>query len=109
MRTKSQFLLLSVKESKGNFEGRPFDSCKFHLVVDAPDNSSGRSIGCVTREFKFGKGEEIENWLAYDQQMKTGGVLVEAELDIVAGADKAVTMQIVSIKPVHPPAVVVKK
>lgn len=104
MGIKSQFLLMAVKESKGSYEGRAFDSCKFHLVVDVTDNSSGRSVGCVTREFKFGKGSDIELWLPYDQQMKTGGVLVEVELGMVAGADKAVNLQMLSIKPVHPPA-----
>lgn len=109
MQFKSQVLLLGVKESKGSFEGRAFDSCTFHLVVDSTDNSSGRSFGCVTRPFKFGKGSEIENWAPYEQQMKTGGVLVEAEFLMVAGADKAVNMQLLGIKPVHSPATPAKK
>ncbi len=109
MKFKSQVILLSVKESKGSFEGRAFDSCTFHLVVDVAENSSGRSVGCVTRPFKFGKGAEIENWLAYDQQMKTGGLLVEAEFEMVAGADKSVNMQLLGIKALHAPAAVVKK
>ena len=109
MQFKIQAILLGVKESKGSFEGRAFDSCTFHLVIDSAESSSGRSLGCVTRPFKFGKGAEIENWTPYEQQMKTGGLLVEAEFLMVAGADKAVNMQLLGIKPVHPPAAAVKK
>jgi hypothetical protein len=41
--------------------------------------------------------------------MKTGGLLVEAEFEMVAGADKAVNMQLLGIKALHAPAAVVKK
>ena len=70
MKMQSQALLFGIESSKGNFEGTPFDSTKFHLSVDLGTKSTGKTIGLVTRPFKFGDSTEIESSLPHRQLRK---------------------------------------
>ena len=44
MKMQSQALLFGIESSKGNFEGTPFDSTKFHLSVDLGTKSRARLL-----------------------------------------------------------------
>lgn len=99
MKFQSNAVLHGLKCSKGDIEGRAFDSTTFHLSVDIADNSSGEAIGVVTRPFKLGTSEEFKKW----QHLKAGwpatGVPVVCEFDIVAGAEQASKLVLLSIRP----------
>lgn len=101
MKLKSQVICTGIKESKGEFEGRPFNSTTFHLIVDVAESSSGRSIGAVTRPFKFGDASEFENWAHLKNSWPSGGVMCECEFDVVAGADNSSKLALLSIQPVQ--------
>ena len=59
MKFETTAIVHGVKESKGSIEGRAYSSTTFHIEVDLQENSSGRSIGTVTRPFKFGSADEF--------------------------------------------------
>ena len=62
MKLQSHAVLHGIKSSKGEIEGRGYDSTTFHISVDLGSNSSGDSIGVVTRPFKCGTSEEFKKW-----------------------------------------------
>lgn len=97
MRFKNQVHLHAVKESRGEIEGNKFSSTKFHLEVDLKENGVGRSIGRVTREFKFGTADEFDKW------GHLGGALplpVECTWDMEATKD-GTKLTLVDIVPVQ--------
>ena len=49
MKLQSQAVLHGIKSSKGEIEGRGYDSTTFHISVDLGSASNGESIGVVTR------------------------------------------------------------
>jgi len=91
-----------IKESKGEFEGKGFSSTTFHLIVDVAENGAGRSIGAVTRPFKFGDASEFEKWQHLKNSWPSGGIDVACDFEIVAGADNSSKLVLLGIKP--PPA-----
>lgn len=99
MRIPSKAVLHGVKSSKGDFEGRGYDSTTFHISVDLGESSNGESMGAVTRPFKLGTSEEFQKWSAFKNKWPLGGVLVDCEFDIVAGSDQSSKLTLVSIKP----------
>lgn len=99
MRIPSKAVLHGIKSSKGDFEGRGYDSTTFHISVDLGESSNGESMGAVTRPFKLGTSEELQKWIHYKQKWPLGGVVVDCEFDIVAGADQSSKLTLVSIKP----------
>jgi len=91
-----------IKESKGEFEGKGFSSTTFHLIVDVAENGAGRSIGAVTRPFKFGDASEFEKWAHLKNSWPAAGVDVLCDFEIVAGADNSSKLVLHGIK--LPPA-----
>lgn len=99
MRIPSKAVLHGIKSSKGDFEGRAFDSTTFHISVDLGESSNGQSMGAVTRPFKLGTSTEMEKWMGFKGKWPLGGIPVDCEFDIVAGADQSSKLTLVSIKP----------
>lgn len=101
MKMKSQALCTGIKESAGVFEEtkKAFSSTTFHLIVDVAENSAGRSIGTVSRPFKFGDATEFEKWVHLQKRWPVGGLLCDCEFDVVAGADNASKLTLVGIAP----------
>lgn len=100
MKMTSQAVLHGLKQSKGEFEGRAFDSTTFHLSVDIGQSSSGESIGVVTRPFKFGDSTEFQKWAHLKNKWPLGGLMCDCEFDIVAGADNTTKLTLLGIRPV---------
>lgn len=99
MRMKTQAVLHGIKSSKGDFEGRGYDSTTFHLAVDMGDSSNGESIGAVTRPFKFGKSDEFQKWAHLKGSWPLGGVLCDCEIDVIAGSDNSTKLTLLAIQP----------
>lgn len=99
MKMQSQAVLHGIKSSKGEIEGRGYDSTTFHISVDLGQTSSGESIGIVTRPFKCGTSEEFKKWAHLKNSWPLGGVPVLCEFDIVAGADQSAKLTLLSIRP----------
>ncbi|EJL82433.1 hypothetical protein PMI15_03036 [Polaromonas sp. CF318] len=101
MKMKSQAICTGIKESSGTFEEtkKAFSSTTFHLIVDVAENSAGRSIGSVSRPFKFGDATEFEKWAHLGKSWPVTGLLCDCEFDVVAGADNASKLTLVGIKP----------
>lgn len=98
MRMSNKAVLHGIKSSKGDFEGRGYDSTTFHLAVDMGQSSNGESIGNVTRPFKFGTSEEFKKWEHLKAGWPLGGVLCDCEFDVVAGSDNSVKLTLLAIK-----------
>jgi hypothetical protein len=88
-----------IKESKGDFEGKAFSSTTFHLIVDVAENGAGRSLGAVSRPFKFGDASEFEKWAHLKNSWPDSGVQCDCDVDLVAGADNATKLVLKGIKP----------
>ena len=99
MKMKNTAVLHGIKSSKGEIEGRGFDSTTFHLYVDIASSQSGESIGVVTRPFKYGDSTEFQKWAHLKDKWPLGGILCECEFDVVAGADNSVKLTLLGIKP----------
>lgn len=99
MKMQSRAVLHGIKSSKGDIEGRAYDSTTFHLSVDLGQSGNGESIGVVTRPFKFGKSDEFQKWAHFKNSWPIGGVMCDCEFDIVAGADNSAKLTLLGIKP----------
>ncbi len=99
MRFKSNAILTAIATSKGEYEGRAFDSTTFHLSVDLPEKSTGETMGNVTRPFKLGTSAEFEKWRGYKDKWPATGVGVICVFDVTAGADNSSKLTLVSIEP----------
>ena len=99
MRFQAQGILTGIKSSKGDFEGRAFDSTTFHLAVDLPDSQSGESLGQVTRPFKFGNSTEFAKWKHLKSGWPAGGVAVDCTFEMAAGAEQSSKLILVDIQP----------
>lgn len=98
MKMTSQAVLFGIECSKGEFENTKYDSTKFHLSVDMAQKSNGKSLGIVTRPFKFGDSTEFQKWEHLADLMGRGrGVPVECDFDVVASAD-GVKLTLLAIK-----------
>ena len=99
MKMKNTAVLHGIKSSKGEIEGRGFDSTTFHLSVDIASSQSGDSIGVVTRPFKCGTSEEFKKWQHLKASWPATGIPVVCEFDVVAGADQSSKLTLLAIKP----------
>lgn len=100
MKMQSQALLFGIESSKGEFQGTPYDSTKFHLSVDMGTKSNGKTIGVVTRPFKFGDSTEIEKWVNLTPLLSQGKpVMCNCEFDVVASSD-GTKLTLLGIQPV---------
>lgn len=100
MKFKNEVLCTGIKESKGEFEGKPFSSTTFHLNVEVAENGAGRSIGTVTRPFKFGDASEFEKWAHLSKSWPVGGLPCIGDFEVVAGADNKSNLVLLGIRPV---------
>lgn len=100
MKMKNQAVLHGIKSSKGDFEGRGYDSTTFHLAVDMGQSSNGESVGVVTRPFKFGDSTEFLKWQHLKNSWPLGGLMCDCEFDVVAGSDNSVKLTLLAIQPV---------
>lgn len=99
MKMQSQALLFGIESSKGDFQGTAYDSTKFHLSVDMGTKSNGKTIGVVTRPFKFGDSTEIEKWVNLTPVLSTGKpIACNCEFDVVASSD-GVKLTLLAIQP----------
>ena len=99
MKLQSNAILYGIKPAKGEIEGRPYDSTTFHISVDLASNSSGDSIGVVTRPFKLGTSEEFKKWQHLKASWPVTGLPVICEFDVVAGSDQSTKLTLLAIKP----------
>ena len=99
MEMQSVAMLSGIESSKGDFEGTAYDSTKFHLAVDLGKKSNGKTVGLVTRPFKFGDSTEIEKWVNLTSVLSTGKpVACNCEFDVVASSD-GVKLTLLAIQP----------
>lgn len=99
MKFTNKGICTAIKESKGEIEGKAFSSTTFHLNVDLAENGAGRSIGTVTRPFKFGDASEFDKWAHLAKGWPAGGILVECDFEVVAAADNKSTLTLLGIRP----------
>ena len=98
MRMQSESTLFGIKQSKGDYEGRGFDSTTFHLDADIATNGSGEAIGISTRPFKFGKSDEFDKWKHLGKSLP---LRVVCTFDVVAASDNQTKLTLVDIKPME--------
>lgn len=101
MKMQANVICTAIKESKGDYEGRAFSSTTFHLSVDLPDNTSGRSIGAVTRPFKMGDAGEFDKWMHLDKSWSAAGLPCLATFDMVAGSDNTSKVTLLALAPIE--------
>jgi hypothetical protein len=99
MKFTNEAICTAIKESKGEIEGKAFSSTTFHLNVDLAENGAGRSIGTVTRPFKFGDASEFDKWAHLSKSWPPGGIRVVCDFEVVAAADNKSTLTLLGIKP----------
>ncbi len=96
--------LYCIEANKTEFEGKTFDTTKFHLAVDVGEKPTGLQMGVVTRPFKFGDSTEGQKWVKFKDVLAQGaGLPVVVEFDAVA-TSTGVSLALVSIAPDLPPA-----
>lgn len=98
MQMNSQVTVHGIKESAGTFEGKPFSSTTFHCEVDLKENGAGRSLGRVTRPFKFGDAKEFDKWAHLGASLP---VLAHAVFDVESTREDGVKLTLVQIRPVE--------
>lgn len=96
MRFNTTAIVHGIKESKGQIEGRAYSSTTFHIEVDLQENSSGRSMGTVTRPFKLGDASEFDKW---SHLGKSFPLKAEATFELGAGREDTTSLKLVSLKP----------
>ncbi|GLS13657.1 hypothetical protein [Hydrogenophaga electricum] len=99
MRMSSKAVLHGIQTSKGEIDGRGFDSTKFHLSVDLGESSFGESLGVVTRPFKLGTSGEFDKWKHLKNSWPLTGIPVECDFDVVAGSDNTTKLTLLAIRP----------
>lgn len=101
MKMNATVICTGIKESKGVIEDTKmaYSSTTFHLIVDVAENSSGRSIGSVSRPFKFGDASEFEKWANFKTRWPLNGLSVDCVFDMVAGADNTTKLTLQGISP----------
>lgn len=104
MQLKSTASLTGIKESEGVFENKEagskgihYSSTTFHIEVDLPENGSGRSLGRVSRPFKFGDAKEFNNWTRFTND--DFPIDVDVVFEFVAQKDDKSSLKLVGIKP----------
>jgi len=102
MKMQSNVVCHAIKESKGTFEGKAFSSTTFHLSVDMAENTSGRSIGSVTRPFKLGDASEFDKWAHLAKTWPDSGLPCLATFDVVAGADNSSKLTLLALVAAEP-------
>lgn len=96
MQFQTEVIVHGVKESKGTYEGKAFSSCAFHCEMDLKENSSGRSLGRVTRPFKLGDAAEFDKWAHLANSFP---IKAKATFEMVPGREDGTSLKLVAIVP----------
>jgi hypothetical protein len=99
MKFTNKAICTGIKESKGEFDGKAFSSTTFHLSVDLGENGAGRSLGVVSRPFKYGDASEFEKWAHLGKSWPVGGVACDCDFEVIAGADNTSKLMLLGIRP----------
>lgn len=99
MKFQQTAICTGIKESKGDYEGKAFSSTTFNLIVDVAENGAGRSIGSVSRPFKFGDASEFEKWAHLKNSWPAIGLQCLCDFEVVAGSDNTTKLTLHGIKP----------
>lgn len=104
---KSQVICTGIKANKGSFNNSQgqaieFDSTTFYLNVDLDSGGQSKTIGNVSRPFKFGDSTEIEKWFPLATRWPESGLPCEVEFGISAGSSDGTKLVLKSIKPIQP-------
>lgn len=98
MKMNTEVIVHAVKESKGTFEGKAFSSTTFHCEVDMKENGAGRSIGRVTRPFKFGDASEFDKWAHLGNSLPIKAMAV---FEMEAAREDGAKLTLVEIRPIE--------
>ncbi len=96
MQFKSVVIVHGIKESVGTYEGRDFSSCTFHCEVDLKENGAGRSLGRVTRPFKFPDAKEFDKWAHLGASFP---IRATATFEMEAAKEDKTVLKLVDIRP----------
>jgi len=101
---KSTVICSGIKANAGSFKNNggeevKFDSTTFFLNVDLDANGNAKTIGNVSRPFKFGDSTEFAKWAPLEKNWPAGGLPVDVEFGISAGASDATKIVLKSIRP----------
>lgn len=104
---KSTVVCTAIKASSGSFknaEGQSvnFDSTTFYLNIDLASSQNTKTIGNVSRPFKFGDSKEFDKWASYANKWPDAGILVDVEFAIEASGADGTKLTLKSIKPAAP-------
>ena len=104
---KSTIVCTAIKASSGSFkndsgESVNFDSTTFYLNIDLASNQNTKTIGNVSRPFKFGDSREFDKWISFANKWPHGGILVDVEFAIEASGVDGTKLTLKSIKPAAP-------
>lgn len=93
MKFQTEITVVGMKASKGEFEGKPFDSTKVYGLIDL-DVSKGNAKGQAVAEYGFGDSQEFEKFKHLPFPFKA-----VADVEIVSNGKTQKTV-VMGIKPV---------
>lgn len=103
MKMQSQSLLMGIKATEGEFEGRKFSSTTFYLPASFGTGGNGKAIGAVSVPYKLGDASEFNKWAHLEKSWPATGVPVAVEFDVTVGRDAqgrdAPKITLIDIKP----------
>jgi hypothetical protein len=94
MKFQTEITVVGMKASKGEFEGKGYDSTKLYALVDM-DASKGTAKGQATAEYTFGDSTEFEKFKHLPFPFKA-----VADVEIVTNGKTQKTV-VASLKPVE--------
>lgn len=98
MQFNQEVIVHGIKESKGSFEGRAFDSTIFHIEADLKENGAGRSLGRATTPMKCGTSQDFDKWAHLEKHFPIKAVAV---FEIQASGKGETSLQMVAIRPME--------
>ena len=84
---QAQSVLMGIKATEGEFEGRKFSSTTFYLPASFGATASGKAIGHVSVPYKMGDASEFDKWKHLEKSWPPGGVPVMVDFEITVGRD----------------------
>ena len=94
MKMQTQFKVLGMKASQGNYEGTDYDNTKVYVETSL-DESKGNAKGFAVAEYKFGKSDEFKKF-----QHLTFPIMARAEVEMVTNGSTQ-TLVVHSIEPIE--------
>lgn len=99
MEFKSEVVCTGIKRSKGEFEGKQFDSTKFFIEIDL-DDRSGNAKGAAVTEYSMGTSDEYSKYEHLPFPFKGLGIFAQVT---TGKATKIVLVELKPISAVQPP------